>query len=88
MTAEAKNGNGDDFPTAFRKVLPRLKGIYALVALSADAPETLVAALVRCVVRVEGKRHGVVNLMRNPLRRRLDRFSSPGAEPSPGSRTN
>ena len=41
---QMKNGNGDDFPTAFRKVLPQLRGIYALVALSADAPETLVAA--------------------------------------------
>ena len=41
---QLKNGNGDDFPTAFRKVLPRLQGIYALVALSADAPDMLVAA--------------------------------------------
>lgn len=34
----------DDFPTAFRKVLPRLRGIYALVALHADLPDTIVAA--------------------------------------------
>jgi glucosamine--fructose-6-phosphate aminotransferase (isomerizing) len=33
-----------DLPTAFRAVLPRLRGIYALVAISADAPDTLVAA--------------------------------------------
>jgi len=36
--------NGTDLPTAFRNVLPRLRGIYALVAVSADAPNTLVAA--------------------------------------------
>ncbi len=35
---------GADLPTAFRAVLPRLHGIYALVAMSADAPDTLVAA--------------------------------------------
>jgi glucosamine--fructose-6-phosphate aminotransferase (isomerizing) len=29
---------------AFRAVLPRLRGIYALVAISVDAPDTLVAA--------------------------------------------
>ncbi|HKQ59930.1 MAG TPA: glutamine--fructose-6-phosphate transaminase (isomerizing) [Candidatus Polarisedimenticolaceae bacterium] len=33
-----------DLPTAFRRVLPRLRGIYALVALSSDCPDTLVAA--------------------------------------------
>jgi len=33
-----------DLSTAFRAVLPRLRGIYALVALSADEPERLVAA--------------------------------------------
>jgi glucosamine--fructose-6-phosphate aminotransferase (isomerizing) len=35
---------GCDFVTAFRTVLPRLRGIYALVAISTDAPDTLVAA--------------------------------------------
>ncbi len=35
---------GADLPTAFRAVLPRLRGIYALVAMSADAPRMLVAA--------------------------------------------
>jgi glucosamine--fructose-6-phosphate aminotransferase (isomerizing) len=38
------SNNGTDLPTAFRAVLPRLRGAYALVALSTDAPETLVAA--------------------------------------------
>jgi glucosamine--fructose-6-phosphate aminotransferase (isomerizing) len=33
-----------DLPEAFRNVLPRLRGIYALVAMSADDPDTLVAA--------------------------------------------
>jgi len=33
-----------DLPTAFRRVLPQLQGIYALVAMSADHPNTLVAA--------------------------------------------
>jgi len=37
---------GCDLVAAFRAVLPRLRGIYALVAISADAPDTLVAA--RC----------------------------------------
>jgi glucosamine--fructose-6-phosphate aminotransferase (isomerizing) len=36
--------NGNDLPAAFRTVLPRLEGIYALVAVSADAPKTMVAA--------------------------------------------
>ncbi|HET9299190.1 MAG TPA: class II glutamine amidotransferase, partial [Candidatus Polarisedimenticolaceae bacterium] len=35
---------GGDLPRAFRAVLPRLRGIYALVALRADEPDTLVAA--------------------------------------------
>ena len=34
---------GEGLAEAFRAVLPRLRGIYALVALSADAPRTLVA---------------------------------------------
>ncbi len=36
--------HGVDLPGAFRAVLPRLRGIYALVAISADVPDTLVAA--------------------------------------------
>jgi len=36
--------NGTDLSTAFRRVLPRLRGIYAIVALSADDPHTIVAA--------------------------------------------
>jgi glucosamine--fructose-6-phosphate aminotransferase (isomerizing) len=35
-----------DLATAFRAVLPRFRGIYALVAISADAPDTIVAARV------------------------------------------
>jgi len=35
---------GSDLPTAFRAVLPKLRGIYALVAISADAPDTMVGA--------------------------------------------
>jgi glutamine---fructose-6-phosphate transaminase (isomerizing) len=35
---------GNDLPAAFRAVLPELRGIYALVALSVDSPDTLVAA--------------------------------------------
>ena len=35
-----------DLATAFRKSLPRFRGIYALVAISADAPDTIVAARV------------------------------------------
>jgi len=38
------SSKGTDLPTAFRRVLPRLRGIYALVAISAEAPDTLVAA--------------------------------------------
>ncbi len=34
----------NDLAAAFRSVLPRLRGIYAIVALSADDPDTLVAA--------------------------------------------
>jgi len=40
---ELKDG-APDLPSAFRKMLPRLDGIYALVAMSAEDPETLVAA--------------------------------------------
>jgi glutamine---fructose-6-phosphate transaminase (isomerizing) len=36
--------SGVDLPTAFRAVLPRLRGIYAIVAISADHPRMLVAA--------------------------------------------
>jgi len=36
--------NGNELGRAFRRVLPRLRGIYALVAMSADATDTLVAA--------------------------------------------
>ena len=35
---------GGDLATAFRAVLPRLRGIYALVALRSDEPDVLVAA--------------------------------------------
>ncbi|ANM29904.1 glutamine amidotransferase [Acidobacteria bacterium Mor1] len=35
---------GCDLPTAFRAVLPQLRGIYSLVCISADAPNTIVAA--------------------------------------------
>ena len=35
---------GGDLARAFRAVLPRLRGIYALVAISADEPDTMVAA--------------------------------------------
>jgi glucosamine--fructose-6-phosphate aminotransferase (isomerizing) len=41
---EEMQSNGTDFPSAFHKVLPRLSGIYALVAVSADSPNTIVAA--------------------------------------------
>jgi len=37
---------GCDLASAFRTVLPRFRGIYALVAISADAPDTIVAARV------------------------------------------
>ena len=36
--------HGVGLEQAFRAVLPRLRGIYALVAISVDAPDTLVAA--------------------------------------------
>ncbi len=38
------NNRGCDLPTAFRAVLPQLRGIYSLVCISADAPNTIVAA--------------------------------------------
>jgi glucosamine--fructose-6-phosphate aminotransferase (isomerizing) len=42
---EQRLKDGDsDLPTAFRNMLPRLRGIYALVVLSADSPDMLVAA--------------------------------------------
>jgi glucosamine--fructose-6-phosphate aminotransferase (isomerizing) len=40
---QLQDGAGD-LPEAFRRVLPGLRGIYALVAMSADDPDTLVAA--------------------------------------------
>ena len=40
---ELKNGAGD-LVEAFRRMLPRLRGIYALVAMSADDPNVLVGA--------------------------------------------
>jgi glucosamine--fructose-6-phosphate aminotransferase (isomerizing) len=40
---ELKNG-ASDLPEAFRRMLPSLRGIYALVAMSAENPQTLVAA--------------------------------------------
>jgi len=43
---EEMKQTGCDLVAAFRAVLPRLRGIYALVAISADAPDTLVAARV------------------------------------------
>ncbi|MCP3977754.1 MAG: glutamine--fructose-6-phosphate transaminase (isomerizing) [bacterium] len=36
--------SGNDLSEAMRRVLPRLRGIYALVAMSVDDPETIVAA--------------------------------------------
>jgi glucosamine--fructose-6-phosphate aminotransferase (isomerizing) len=36
--------SGSDLPEAFRAVLPKLEGIYALVAVAADSPKTMVAA--------------------------------------------
>jgi len=41
---EEMKASGADLPDAFRAVLPKLRGIYALVAISADAPETMVGA--------------------------------------------
>jgi glucosamine--fructose-6-phosphate aminotransferase (isomerizing) len=41
---EALAQPGTDLPGAFRQVLPRLRGIYALVAISADSLDTMVAA--------------------------------------------
>ena len=43
---EEMKQTGCDLVAAFRTVLPSLRGIYALVAISADAPDTLVAARV------------------------------------------
>jgi glucosamine--fructose-6-phosphate aminotransferase (isomerizing) len=43
---QAMRDGAADLPTAFRSVLPRFRGIYALVALSVDAPDTIVAARV------------------------------------------
>jgi len=43
LEEERSNGAGD-LVEAFRHVLPKLRGIYALVAMSADDPNTLVAA--------------------------------------------
>ena len=40
---ELKNG-ASDLTEAFRRMLPRLRGIYALVAISADDPQLLVGA--------------------------------------------
>ena len=44
LEQEIKDDPSKTLATAFQAVLPRLRGIYALVALSADAPDTLVAA--------------------------------------------
>jgi glutamine---fructose-6-phosphate transaminase (isomerizing) len=41
---ERTSGRASDLSDAFRRVLPQLRGIYALVAMSADDPHTLVAA--------------------------------------------
>ncbi len=41
---QAKRDGCPDLESAFRRVLPQLRGIYALVALSADEPGVLVAA--------------------------------------------
>jgi glucosamine--fructose-6-phosphate aminotransferase (isomerizing) len=41
---ERTSGRASDLSDAFRRVLPQLRGIYALVAMSADDPDTLVAA--------------------------------------------
>jgi glucosamine--fructose-6-phosphate aminotransferase (isomerizing) len=40
---EEMRAPGTDLPAAFRKVLPNLRGIYALVAICADEPDTMVA---------------------------------------------
>jgi glucosamine--fructose-6-phosphate aminotransferase (isomerizing) len=44
LEQELKDDSSKTLSTAFQAVLPRLRGIYALVAISADAPDTLVAA--------------------------------------------
>ncbi|TDI48940.1 MAG: glutamine--fructose-6-phosphate transaminase (isomerizing) [Acidobacteria bacterium] len=41
---EAYKNGAADLPEAFRRVLPKLSGIYSLVALHADDPQLLVAA--------------------------------------------
>ena len=41
---QAIKDGSPDLVAAFREVLPKLRGIYALVALSVDTPDTLVAA--------------------------------------------
>jgi len=41
---EEMKTSGVDLPEAFRAVLPKLRGIYALVAISADTPQTMVGA--------------------------------------------
>jgi glucosamine--fructose-6-phosphate aminotransferase (isomerizing) len=41
---EELKADAADLPAAMRRVLPRLRGIYALVAISAEAPNTLVGA--------------------------------------------
>jgi len=41
---ELKAGRADGFESAFRQALHRLRGIYALVALSADEPHVILAA--------------------------------------------
>ena len=41
---QVRADQGCDLITAFRQVLPRLQGIYSIVALSLDDPDTLVAA--------------------------------------------
>ncbi|HXV74877.1 MAG TPA: glutamine--fructose-6-phosphate transaminase (isomerizing) [Candidatus Polarisedimenticolaceae bacterium] len=43
LEEELKNG-ADDLVVALRRVLPTLRGIYALVAMSADQPQTVVGA--------------------------------------------
>ncbi len=43
---EELKADGTSLEQAFRNVLPRLEGIYALVAMSSDAPDTLVASRV------------------------------------------
>jgi glucosamine--fructose-6-phosphate aminotransferase (isomerizing) len=44
LEQEIKDDPSKTLPLAFQAVLPRLRGIYALVAILADEPDTLVAA--------------------------------------------